>query len=396
MPRSVAAVLAALHFRDPQEKQLASLIGRERDEALAYADKQSITLFLSGALPEETAVRAEKNGARLGMAEAGYRKLAALPFDLVALKGLTHCELFGVRPEDRPQYDIDLYLPRETVEQARDALLTQGYETIGGMERFPTDHLPGLFPRTDWRWRGDYFDPEMPLAVELHFRFWNPSLERLEAPGVEEFWARRVRGTIGGVEMATLSPQDAAAYAAMHLVKHLLRGSGRVLHVYEIARFLETRASQAEFWNEWRRLHSPPLRRLQSIAFLLAESWFGCALPPAIREEAERLPARARAWFEEFATAPAEQPFRPNKDELWLHLSLLDSWSDKRSVAWRRLLPKNLPPPSRATETESKRKVYAAWVASRLRHHAISLWSTAASGLRLWRRARGIEPRQRR
>jgi hypothetical protein len=367
---------------------LRSLGGRERDEALAYADKQSLTLFLRDTLPDETAPRLEKNRERLRMAEAAYRRLAALPFELIALKGLTHCELFGVAAEDRPQYDVDLYLPRETVEQARDALLAQGYETIGGMERFPIDHLPGLFPRTEWRWRGDYFDPEMPLAVELHFRFWNPDLERLEAPGVEEFWRRRAPRKIGGADLSTLCPQDAAAYAALHTVRHLLRGSGRVLHIYEIARFLETRAAEADFWSEWRRLHSPPLRRLQSIAFLLAEAWFGCAMPPAVREEAARFPRMARAWFEEFALSPAEQPFRPNKDELWLHLSLLDSWSDKRSVARRRLLPKNLPPPSRATEAESKHMVYASWVAARLRHHAISLWTTALSGLRLWRRAR--------
>ncbi len=256
------------------------------------------------------------------------------------------------------------------------------------MEKFPTDHLPGLFPRTAWRWRGDYFDPEMPLAIELHFQFWNPRLERLEAPGVDEFWTRRVRRTVGGAEIAVLCPQDAVAYAALHLLRHVLHGSIRIFHVYELAGFLEHHAADSAFWAEWRRLHAPGLRRLQAVMFALAEAWFGCALAPAAREEIERLPAATRAWFTEFAASPAVRPFHPNKDELWLHLSLLTGWRDKLSVARRRLLPGNLPPPSRATESQSRYTVYASWFAARLRHHAISLVTTAGSGWRWWRAIR--------
>jgi hypothetical protein len=317
--------------------------------------------------------------------------MSTLTGEFLALKGITQCELFGILPEDRAQYDIDLYFPRATVEAARDALVAQNYESIAGMENFPTDHLPGLFPRTAWRWRGDYFDPEMPLAIELHFQFWNAPLERLEAPGVEDFFARRIRRTIGGVPIAVLCPQDAVAYAALHLLKHVLHGSTRVFHVYEMASFLERHAVDEAFWREWRSLHAPPLRRLQAVAFALAEAWFGCTLAPEVREETAGLPAATRAWFEEFARSPAVQPFRPNKDELWLHLSLLDRRRDKLRVARRRLLPANLPPPSRATASQSRHAVYAAWFAGRLRHHAFSLASTVTGGWRWWRRMRRRE-----
>jgi hypothetical protein len=156
--------------------------------------------------------------------------------------------------------------------------------------------------------------------------------------------------------------------------------------VYEIASFLHGHADDAGFWAEWRGLHSPGLRRLQTVSFLLAEAWFGCRLAPAVREEVERLPRATRMWFEEFATSPAEQRFRPNKDELWLHLSLLDSRLDALRVARRRLIPSNLPPPSRATSTESRYAVYGAWLAGRLRYHTISLGTTLTSGVRWWRR----------
>jgi len=384
LPAAAAAVLAALHFREPSTK-LVELSGDDRRDALTYADRHGLTLLLRGILPKETADAALKNRLRLQVAEETYRRLAGLAGDFVALKGITQCELFGIRPEDRAQYDIDLYLPRDTVEAARDRLLAENYESIAGMEKFPTDHLPGLFPRTSWRWRGDYFDPEMPLAIELHFQFWNERLDRLRAPGVEEFWTRRVRRTVGGATMAVLCPPDTVAYAALHLLRHVLHGSVRVFHVYELASFLERSAGDDEFWGEWSRMHAPELRRLQAVAFALAEAWFGCALAPAARDEIASLPAASHAWFAEFATSPAVQAFRPNKDELWLHLSLLEGWRDKLSVARRRLLPGNLPPPSRATETQSRQAVYAAWFAARARHHLLSLLNTADS-YRRWRR----------
>jgi hypothetical protein len=349
-----------------------------------------LTLLLRDVLPPAAARDAANNLLRLRVLDTTYRQLAGLPVEFVALKGITQCALFGIRPADRAQSDIDLYCPRETVETARNALMAAGYLPIAGLEAFPTDHLPAMLRPTSWQWRGDFFDPEMPLAIELHFQFWNPRLERLPAEGVDSFWTRRVRRPVSGVELAVLSPADAVAYAALHLLKHVLHGDTKPFHVYEIASFLHGHADDEAFWTEWRGLHSDTLRRLQTVGFLLGEAWFGCRLAPAVREEAERLPAATRVWFEEFATSPAVQRFRANKDELWLHLSLLDSKLDALYVARRRLIPSNLPPPARATSTASSSAVYAAWFAGRLRHHTISLGTTLTSGARWWWRTRGL------
>src|SRR5262249_28012297 len=151
--------------------------------------------------------------------------------------------------------------------------------------------------------------------------------------------------------LTVLSPADAVGYAALHLLKHILHGDTKPFHVYEIASFLHGHADDAAFWTEWRAQHSWGLRRLQTVSFLLAEAWFGCRLSATVREEAELLPPSTRTWFKEFGASPALQRFRPNKDELWLHLSLLDSRLDALRVARRRLIPSNLPPPSRATST---------------------------------------------
>jgi len=386
LPAGAAAVLAALHLGEPRPERLANLGEEEQAAALDYCHHAGLTLLVRDLLPPAAARDAANNLLRLRVLEETYRELAGLPVEFVALKGITQCELFGIRPEDRAQSDIDLYCPRETVEAARDALVARGYTPIGGLEVFPTDHLPAMMRPTTWLWRGDFFDPEMPLAIELHFQFWNPRLERLPAEGVDEFWTRRVRRGVGGAELAVLSPADAVGYAALHLLKHLLHGDTKPFHVYEIASFLHGHADDEAFWREWRGLHSSGLRRLQTVSFLLAEAWFGCRLAPAVREEAERLPRATRIWFEEFGTSPAVQRFRPNKDELWLHLTLLDSRLDAWRVARRRLIPSNLPPPSRATSTESRYAVHAARLAGRLRYHTISLVTTLTSGIRWWRR----------
>ena len=386
LPAGAAAVLAALHLGEPRPDGLANLREDERGAALDYCHHAGLTLLVRDLLPPAAARDAANNLLRLRVLEETYRALAGLPVEFVALKGITQCELFGIRPEDRAQSDIDLYCPRETVEAARNALVARGYRAIGGLEAFPTDHLPAMMRPGTWLWRGDFFDPEMPLAIELHFQFWNPRLERLPVEGTDQFWTRRVRRRVGGAELAVLCPVDAVGYSALHLLKHLLHGDTKPFHVYEIASFLHGHADDEGFWREWRGLHSPGLRRLQTVSFLLAEAWFGCRLAPAVYEEAERLPRAARIWFQEFGTSPAVQRFRPNKDELWLHLTLLDSRLDALRVARRRLIPSNLPPPSRATSTESRYAVHAARLAGRLRYHTISLGTTLTSGIRWWRR----------
>ena len=319
--------------------------------------------------------------------------------DFVALKGITQCGLFGIDPERRAQYDIDLYLPHDTVKQARNAFLDAGYESIEGMESFPTDHLPALIRKTPWEWREDYFDPGIPLSIELHFRFWNPELERLPASGMEAFWVRRVRQRVADVEIDVLSPADALGYTALHLLKHLLRGDVRPFHVYEIASFLHLHRDDERFWSEWRGLHAPELRRLQSVSFRLAECWFGCSMAAAAREEIERLPSSVQAWFDEFALSPAAQRYHPNKDELWLHLALLGLRSnasrlDALSVARRRLFPGNLPPRAAYVRPDAltlRRRIrlyrdYTIYSAGRFRHHTLSLGTTVTSGARWWRR----------
>ncbi len=290
---------------------------------------------------ERIAVNLTENTERLARVRALQDQvsdwLTAAGIQYIFLKGTTQSPHFVSDPRLRPQYDLDLFCPPQDAPRAWDLLTERGYEPVEKPGDHPTDHLPALVRKTGWEWRGgSHFDPEIPLAIEVHLQFWDERTERLRATGVDEFWERR--------SGQALDTPDALAYAALHLLRHLLRGSARACNVYEIAWFLEHHAADEQLWNRWRELHAPELRRLEVIAFRLAREWFGCALGPVAEEEVSGLPARVEEWFEAFAFSPLESEFHPNKDELWLHLALLDSTPDKLAVIRRRLLPQ-LPGP---------------------------------------------------
>jgi hypothetical protein len=400
--------LASLHQRQPRRDALAALADSDWRAAIDFADRSGLTLLLrrdcSAQLPswlrDRTDADAAKNLVRLRLTEELHRtldrRLRACGVEYLALKGLTQCPEYGTAAEDRVQCDADLFVPPDTVQRAGEVVRQMGYEPIEELDRVPTDHLPTFVQKTGWEWRGDFFDPELPLAVELHFQFWNRPVERIAVPDVERFWIRRATQRVAGIEMPVLSAADGLGYTALHLLRHVLRGSARPFHIYEMAGFLERHAADEAFWREWRGAHTPEFRRLQAVMFRLAAEWFGCELGPAAEEEVMRLPAATRAWFEDFALSPAVAIFYPQKDELWLQLSLLHSWRDKLAAARLRLLPMNVPAPVDAIHTPAEAMTlrrrarrwwrFACHMASRLRRHIAALPHAARMGIRWWRK----------
>ncbi|MBI3696656.1 MAG: nucleotidyltransferase family protein [Acidobacteria bacterium] len=376
LPQPIRAVLEMLRLDQTERQQ-----PQDWNEALDFLDRTQLTLALPAEMaPPEVRRRLERNLAdnterlrRLREASAEIAgRFEAAGVEFVALKGLSHFPDFVADLRRRVQYDLDFYCPPASAGPARDVLLALGYEPITELAAFPMDHLPPMVRKTGWRWRGNYFDPELPPAVDLHFRFWDERTERLAAPGVERFWERRT-----GHE---LDLGDRLGYAALHAVRHLLRGSLGLAHVHEIARFLAGRKIDAAFWSRWRELNSPELRRLEAVAFRLAEHYFGA--PPVD----VTLPPEAEAWFRRYAWSPVEALYRPNKHELYLHLSLVTARRDRWAVVRRRLLPVGLPGPVEAVHTPEQQMTaglrlrkwakYWGFVAGRILHHARVLFPT--------------------
>jgi hypothetical protein len=176
----------------------------------------------------------------------------------------------------------------------------------------------------------------------------------------------------------------------LHAVRHLLRGDLKVFHIYELAYFLHGQADREELWRDWRRPHSTSLRQLEAIACSRAEGWFGCQLPGSIQLEIRQLPAPVTQWLGRYAAAPVASVFHPNKDELWLHFSLLSNWKDRLRVTRRRLVPLTLPghveanfvPAAKFTPGLWVRKWagYARFLLSRIVFHTRALVSILAGG----------------
>jgi len=383
-------VLQALQFSSPDPAGLAVLSDEEWKKALTFSDRAQLTLPLGLTsrkhLPEWVQRRIDKNLAdnavRWLRTKIAFQEIAsafkAAGLEFAALKGFSHCPHFVDHPRHRWQSDFDVLLRQDNVLRARDVALSLGYEPASGFERHPIDHLPVMIRRTGWQWRGDYFDVDMPLSLELHFRLWDLQTECFGPEGLEQFWTRRQKRELDGLQFTALHPVDALANSALHLLRHLLRGDPRPSHVYELASFLHHNSEDASLWNAWVEWHPESLRRLEAISFALAQRWFDCRMPMAASQQIERLPQEVARWLAMYSGSPLARIFHPNKDELWLHWSLLDSRGDRLSVLRRRLLPQQLPP--RVDPAPARQ--YLTYLVSRGRYHLGALPSVAWSALR--------------
>lgn len=345
------AVIAALQFESPNVEALRALTDAEWRLLLPLLDRTQLAMSLAlrqpEALPDWVRARFEENLANRSKHFDRYRRtyrdiamaLESEGIEFLVLKGIAQWPDYVDDPRARPQYDLDLFCVRDQILSARGVLQTLGYEPLPGFDHMPIDHLPAMIRRTGWKWRGDFYDPQMPASVELHFRFWDADTECFGPDGLEEFWNRRITRHLGDLRFTALHPADQLAYTSLHLVRHLLRGDLRLYHAYELAYFLHSSVAKEAFWTEWMRMHPASLRQIQAIAFRLAREMFGCEMDEAARTEVNQLPVSVQRWFDIYALSPVGAIERPNKHELLLHMTLLASASDKRRVLRRRLFP---------------------------------------------------------
>ncbi len=352
-------VIRSLHFQQDRRNELRSVHPDQWPALLKQTDHSQLTLPLgvrcADYLPDSVRCRIAQNlisnAARHRLLDAEYRLISeafrARSVDFIVLKGPSQiAPLYVPNADDRPQYDVDLYCPPDAVASARDALNSIGFLSLPAAGAKYSDHLPPMIRNLDWKWRGDYYAPDLPLTVELHFRFWDTQTEKVPAPCVEAFWQRRCKRIIGDAEIPMLSLADTISYSALHLMRHLLRGDVRIYHAYEIAHFLHQTEHDDVLWATWSADREETSSVLEIVAFRLAAEWFGCKTHPIVDEQRKRLPATVARWFDLFSHSPLDLD-RPNKDELFLHLSLLNNPQDRRSVMVRRLLPQ---PPKKYTE----------------------------------------------
>jgi predicted MFS family arabinose efflux permease len=374
-----AAVISALRFAPESGSALMRLTADEWDALLRFGDKTQLILplhqRLGGMFPPDIREAVDRRAAgqrqRTELLKSTYRAIddklqrAGIPY--AVLKGFTHCPGFIRDLDNRAQYDIDLYSP-EAYRDVYEALRQLGYEPIQGLDRFPLDHLPTLVRKTGWEWRGDFFDPALPLSLEVHYRLWDSETERLYPKRLDEFWERKVVRNEHGLIFTSLNAADLPGYAALHLLRHVLRGDLKPLHLYELASFLHSHADNVSLWQIWKHQHDASLRALESLSFAIAERVFACKLPDAALQEIVDLPRPVLRWLEVYGDSPIRSQFHPNKHELLLHMSLLETAADRRIVFMRRMLPLRMPGPVDAVHIPEARLTWRIQIRKRWRY----------------------------
>jgi hypothetical protein len=392
-------LLGALQFREPRREGLRDVTDSEWETVLSSWQTARLALPLrqdgGDDLPDWVRSRIDTYlsdiALRFERIEAVYSTVAKalrdVDADHVVIKGFSLWPGYAQHPRFRPQGDIDLYCPPESILRARDVLAGFGYVPNRSQDNHAKDHLSTMIPNYGREWKGSLFDPEMPICFELHFCWWNESVMRFGPMGLDQFWNRRIMRQLDNLSFPGLDLVDNVTYTALNMLRDLLLGLPAAEQVYRLARFLHTQADDRPFWRRWRELHDDSLRRLEAVSFCLASDWFGCRLPEEVQEEVDCFPAAVHGWFREFSKSGLNPRFDYEKDGVWLHLNFLDTLFDKSSIMFQRLLsvPVRIPRLASALGDDSRRSqdglrngpswvlgicrqsiMYALWFVSRL------------------------------
>ncbi len=407
IPRELAALIAALQLKGANAEALLELTPSEWESLLKFCDLAHLTLLLAQVeatgfplwVKERLAKNRSDNAERFERVKATYREAAAAldeaGIEYIVIKGFTQTPEFVADARLRMQSDIDLYCPEGTIDRAQATLHSIGYEPDMVPQDSMADHVPKMTRYGNWQWRGNTFDPDMPLSFELHFCLWNEQTSRISIPDVDRFWERRIIRRFDGMSFPALHPVDHLGYLSLHILRGLLSGDWIVHHVQELATFLHRHAGDDAFWATWKETHSSTLRALEAIAFFHACSWFCCDIHDEVLEAFQQHGPELEEWLRRFTGSSLEGMFQQNKDWIWLHAALLRSPAEKRRLLRRMILPLRIPlidsPAVQLKNREAKKSGgshrygrYVSYLASRVATHARLIPTTLYRGLGWW------------
>src|SRR2546428_11047866 len=306
---------------------LCSLDDPTWHQLLRFLDENGLTLlfrrrFAHAALPGWISPRLEKN---FGDNKKRYetivaqqaeilRAFSAKNIETTLLKGTALARQAYSDPRDRVQYDFDFLVRLEQLRQAEAILVKQGYRRDSSQT---PDHI-SMAPPEKYHWTGNFFDPRIPLKVELHDCLWH-SRYRIDLDGLLSSPETVPAKDIGLQPARILSPIDQVLFLNLHFFRHLFQNQVRLSHLFEIAILLE----QFEVWPSVLEL-TKESRSAQQILLLncrLMAQLFGMPMKKlSFLIDDLDLPAAVKIWLERDALNDLLSRFSGDKNYVRLQL----------------------------------------------------------------------------
>jgi hypothetical protein len=246
------------------------------------------------------------------------RNIAAIPFKGPMLAALVYGDLslrlFG---------DLDVFVPKNDVMRARQALLERGYSgtfpfAAGQQRTFLRSDNQLVLTGTDQ------------VTVELH---WNVTPRRFPLQmDLDEVWHRGEHVTFAGKRVANLSSEDLLILLCVHGAKHQWRRIGWVCDIAELLR-----SYPSIEWDHVRsRAHRVGAARMVRLGTLLATDLLGAEVPAAVDEWIKADPVAISLSTGIRQRYYADRGGRPDllKQALF-RVAARERWRDKFSYVWR-------------------------------------------------------------
>ncbi len=294
---------------------------------LRFLDENGLTLlfrrrFHQAALPEWVRQRLQKNfednnkryETILARQTEILHAFAQKDIETTLLKGTALALQTYPGPPDRVQYDFDFLVRPEQLRHAEQILADRGYHRE---PRQTPDHIC-MVPPQSYTWNGNFFDPRIPLKVELHDRLWHNRyridldglLSKPETVPAEDTRLRPAR---------LLSPVDQFLFLNLHFFRHLFQNQVRLSHLFEVGVLLK----QVEIWPAaWERTKAR--RSAQQILLvnchLIAQLFSSPSEEiPFINDQLEPPPA-VKIWLRQDALNDLFSRFPGNKNYVRLQM----------------------------------------------------------------------------
>ncbi len=333
------------------------------EQVLAFADTAGLTLSLMDRLKHrgtfnELALSIQQGFTQRFHDNVGRTKIIArelVEFNRMLqsgdvrylnLKGQVLCPDFVERPEYRLQYDHDFLVCSEDLHKTYALFVDLGFSPLPSSRRLAVGHLPTLVRKTGWTWQGNLFDPQIPLAVELHFQLWEAEFDKIPVCTLDNVWENSQSTRFLSLSIPVLSREHTLLYCVLHAFRHLLRNDLRLSHLYEIGYFLHCHSGQRNFWRRFLKdiARCSNSCKATALIFDLACQLFHPRRATAVGQfVAEHLSPAAAAWIEKYGVRESIYCYRRSKSSIFLHLDFVEGGVAKSRVVATKLIPRHPP-----------------------------------------------------